>query len=127
VVSRLPVPIGRDGGWAWAEFAVRRSLRLADGATIARGTDFAVVADGRLAQVAGFPNQVPGAARPDVSLPLVSAGQGTLSTQDSLLLGAELNQCVRKATILQYPMVPDSARNLAEFDPRLEGATSIRK
>ena len=38
------------------------SLRSADGQPIARGTDFAVVADGRLAQVTGFLDQVPGTA-----------------------------------------------------------------
>lgn len=39
------------------------SLGPSDGAVIARGTDFAAVApDGRLAQVTGFLDQVPGAA-----------------------------------------------------------------
>jgi SnoaL-like domain len=39
------------------------SLAPADGAAIARGTDFAAVAgDGRLAQVTGFLDQVPGVA-----------------------------------------------------------------
>jgi hypothetical protein len=39
------------------------SLGPADGAIIARGTDFgAVAADGRLIQVTGFLDQVPGAA-----------------------------------------------------------------
>jgi hypothetical protein len=39
------------------------SLAPADGPVVARGTDFAAVAaDGRLAQVTGFLDQVPGAA-----------------------------------------------------------------
>lgn len=49
-----------DGYGAHVRFSW--SLGPADGQPIARGTDFAVVADGRLAQVTGFLDQVPVAA-----------------------------------------------------------------
>jgi|ERR1700744_5707647 hypothetical protein len=50
-----------DGHGPYVRFSW--SLGPLDGAVIARGTDFAAVApDGRLAQVTGFLDQVPGAA-----------------------------------------------------------------
>lgn len=50
-----------DGHGAFVRFSW--SLGPADGSVIARGTDFAAVAaDGRLVQVTGFLDQVPGAA-----------------------------------------------------------------
>ena len=50
-----------DGFGPYVRFAW--SLAPADGPVLARGTDFAsVAADGRLAQVTGFLDQVPGAA-----------------------------------------------------------------
>jgi len=50
-----------DGFGPYVRFAW--SLAPADGPVLARGTDFAAVAaDGRLAHVTGFLDQVPGAA-----------------------------------------------------------------